>query len=99
MAKTKNPDISKVGMVTNAVWADVTGDKIKELIIVGEWMPPRIFSYNGDHFTEIKTNLRICLAGGEQWSATDINGDGQNRFNIREYRGKLLSAILMKIIL
>ena len=44
-------------MVTGAVWADVTGDTQKELIIVGEWMAPRIFSFNRDHFEEIKTNL------------------------------------------
>ena len=29
----------------------------KELIIVGEWMTPRIFSFNGNHFEEVKTNL------------------------------------------
>ncbi len=44
-------------MVTGAVWADVTGDTKKELVITGEWMAPRIFSFTGDHFKEIKTNL------------------------------------------
>ena len=44
MAKSKNPDISSIGMVTCAEWADVVGDRKKELIIAGEYMSPRIFS-------------------------------------------------------
>ena len=49
--ETKNPDIANIGMVTGAVWADVTGDtRKKELIIAGEWMTLRIFSFSRDHF-------------------------------------------------
>jgi hypothetical protein len=76
MAKTKNPDISSIGMVTCAAWADVTGDKKKELIIAGEWMAPRIFSYNGDHFKEIKTNLDSLYGWWQSVSVGDFNGDG-----------------------
>ena len=77
MAKTKNPDISSIGMVTSAVWADVTGDKNKELIIAGEWMTPRIFSYNGDHFIEVKTNLSNLFGMWQTVAACDVNGDGR----------------------
>jgi len=77
MAKTKNPDIAGIGMVTGAVWADVTGDSTKELIIAGEWMAPRIFSFNGDHFTEVKTNLGNLYGWWQTVAATDINGDGK----------------------
>ena len=77
MAKTKNPDISSIGMVTCAAWADVTGDTKKELIIAGEWMPPKIFSYNGDHFIEVKTNLDSLYGWWQSISVGDFNGDGK----------------------
>ena len=77
IARQKNPDIANIGMVTNAVWADVTGDNKKELIIVGEWMTPRIFSYNGDHFIEVKTNLDNLYGLWQTISVADVDGDGK----------------------
>lgn len=78
IAKTKNPDIANIGMVTGAVWADVTGDKEKELIITGEWMTPRIFSFSGDHFAEMKTNLTDLFGWWQTIAVADLNGDGRN---------------------
>ena len=77
MAKTRNPDIAAVGMVTGAQWADVAGDKKKELIIAGEWMTPRIFSYNGHHFIEVKTNLDSLYGWWQSLSVGDLDGDGR----------------------
>jgi hypothetical protein len=77
IAKTKNPDIAKIGMVCSAVWADVTGDSKKELIIAGEWMTPRIFSFNKDHFEEVKTNLSDMFGWWQTVSVADINKDGK----------------------
>jgi len=77
IAKTKNPDIANIGMVTGAVWANVVGDTAKELIITGEWMAPRIFSYNGDHFVEVKSNLNKLFGLWQTVTASDVNGDGK----------------------
>src|SRR6185369_8153705 len=77
IAKTKNPDIASMGMVTGAVWADVTGDQEKELIIVGEWMSPRIFSFEKDHFVEIKTSLTEMYGWWQTVTVLDINNDGK----------------------
>ncbi len=77
MAKTKNPDITNIGMVTGAVWADVAGDSNKELVIVGEWMNPKIFSFNKDHFEEVKTNLSDMQGWWQSVAAADLNGDGK----------------------
>lgn len=78
IAKTKNPDIANIGMVTGGVWADVAGDTSKELIITGEWMAPRIFSYTGDHFTEVKTDIGDLYGWWQTVVAADINHDGKN---------------------
>lgn len=77
IAKTKNPDIAKIGMVTGAVWANVTGDSAKELIIAGEWMAPRIFSFNGDHFVEVKSNLNHLSGLWQTMATADVNNDGK----------------------
>jgi hypothetical protein len=77
IAATKNPDIAKIGMVTNAVWADISGDANKELIIVGEWMTPRIFSFKKDHFEEIKTNLNNLYGWWQTVAVADVNNDGK----------------------
>ena len=78
IAKTKNPDIANIGMVTGAAFADITGDANKELIITGEWMAPRIFSFEKDHFTEIKTNLTDLFGWWQTIAVADLNGDGKN---------------------
>ena len=77
MAATKNKDIAAIGMVTGAVWTDMAGDSSKELVIAGKWMTPRIFSYNGDHFSEIKSNLQTMYGWWQTIEATDVNGDNK----------------------
>ncbi len=37
------PELQKLGMVTDAAWVDVNGDKVEDLLVVGEWMPVSIF--------------------------------------------------------
>lgn len=78
IAKLKNQDIATIGLVTGAVYADVTGDKKKDLIIVGEWMEPRVFSFNKDHFDEVKTNLAGMFGLWQTVGAADIDGDGND---------------------
>ncbi len=78
IAKTKNPDIAHIGMVTGAVFADITGDAKKELIITGEWMATRIFSFEQDHFKEIKSNLNDMFGWWQTVVVADLDGDGKN---------------------
>jgi hypothetical protein len=64
-------------MVTDAVWADVVGDNKKELVIVGEWMSPKVFAYTNGKFTETKTNLDKRYGWWQTIKAADLNGDGK----------------------
>ena len=77
IAKEKNPAIAHLGMVCDAVWADVYGDAKKELIVVGEWMTPKIFSYNQNQFEEVKTNLNKMYGWWQSVAVADINADGK----------------------
>jgi hypothetical protein len=76
IASTKNPAIAHIGMVTGAQWADVLGTGNPQLIIVGEWMTPHIFSVNGEQFTEVPTNLNNKYGWWESLAVADMNGDG-----------------------
>jgi hypothetical protein len=78
IAKSVNPDISNMGMVTGAAWANVSGDDKKELVIVGEWMHPRIFTFTNQSFVEVKTNLENASGLWQTVTATDLDGDGKD---------------------
>lgn len=78
VTKQKSRGLTNIGMVTSAAWADISGDKNKELIIVGEWMTPKIFSYNGKQFMEVKTNLDSLYGWWQTVCITDVNKDGKD---------------------
>jgi len=77
IAATVNPDIAGIGMVTGAAWADITGDSAKELIIVGDWLAPRIFSWHNKHFEEVTTNLQDLSGLWNCIATTDLDHDGR----------------------
>jgi enediyne biosynthesis protein E4 len=73
------PMLSGAGMITDAAWADLTGNGSKELIIVGEWMPIRVFTNTGRQFEEITDELGLSHTTG-WWNAIaagDLNGNGR----------------------
>jgi len=74
------PALGNAGMVTDAVWLDYDGDKTLDLIVVGEWMPVRVFHQQSGRFTESTTE--VGLGESEGWwnsvVAADVNGDGHD---------------------
>ncbi len=72
------PALSGAGMITGSAWADINGDGKKELIIAGEWMSPRIFSYRNGKFVELKTGLENYYGWWQSLAVADVNGDGRN---------------------
>jgi hypothetical protein len=77
MPANKLGGIDHAGLVTGAVWADINGNKEKQLIIAGEWMAPRIFQYQQDHFTELPSNLSKLSGWWQTVAAKDLNADGK----------------------
>lgn len=73
-----NPVLKHVGMVTDAAWVDMNGDKKPDLVIVGEWMPIIVFeNVNGKlndatakYFDKKYAGWWNCL------QVSDINHDG-----------------------
>ncbi len=69
--------VCNAGMVTGAVWVDIDGDKKNELVVVGDWMAPQIFSYSASGFTTVTNNLSDKIGWWQTVAAADINGDGK----------------------
>jgi hypothetical protein len=74
---SKAPGTKLVGMSTDAVWQDIDGDNIKDLVIVGEWMSPKIFKNNGTALEEYKTNLDEYSGMFNTVEIKDFNNDGK----------------------
>ncbi|XLS28757.1 VCBS repeat-containing protein [Flavobacteriaceae bacterium M23B6Z8] len=76
LTPVQNKELQNIGMVTDAIWDDFSGDGIKDLIIVGEWMQPEFFWNNNGKLQ--KTFMGIDNLNG-LWQAIipyDVDGDG-----------------------
>ena len=66
------------GMVTSALWQDLTKDGLPELIIAGEWMPIQVYQNNKRDLKDFSEAAGLNTTQG-LWSAllaADIDGDG-----------------------
>ncbi|MDH5197123.1 MAG: VCBS repeat-containing protein, partial [Gemmatimonadota bacterium] len=73
------PDLAAAGMVTAAAWMDYDGDDRLDLIVVGEWMPIRVFRQDNGRFVERTTEAGFAGTNG-WWSSlavVDLQGDGR----------------------
>ncbi|MFY0685949.1 MAG: VCBS repeat-containing protein [Cyclobacteriaceae bacterium] len=68
----------KIGMVTDAVATDLDNNGYKELVLVGKWMSPRIFEYDGNTWNDVSQVYGLSKTSGlyNTVSAADVNGDG-----------------------
>ncbi|EIJ37688.1 hypothetical protein JoomaDRAFT_0649 [Galbibacter orientalis DSM 19592] len=69
--------LKDVGMISDATWADIDGDTIKDLIVVGDWTYPHIFKNTQRDLQLLKTNLNNSNGWWNTIKAEDINNDGK----------------------
>lgn len=76
VTKTVVPQLTNVGLVSDAIWINLVGDAGKELVIAGEWMQPKIYRYAGTKFTEVETNLSELKGWWQCITSADLDNDG-----------------------
>ena len=72
------PQLREIGMVTDAICVDLNQDNKQDLVLVGEWMQPRIFYNAAGGFREMTTKAGFENTTG-WWnaiSAADFDSDG-----------------------
>ncbi len=73
------PVLERIGMVTDAAWADLNGDRKPELVVVGEWMPVTVLAWEGGKMTD-KSSAYLAKGYRGWWNkllVDDLNGDGR----------------------
>ena len=76
ISKDKAPAIETLGMVTDAKLADFDQDGKNELLVVGEWMAPRLFDIQDGGLKETETNLNDYSGWWYSIESADLDGDG-----------------------
>ncbi len=72
------PHLENWGMITDIKSADLNGDGIAEMVIVGDWMPVSVFSFNGKKYTDVTATYGLQQSSGWWKTITlaDVDGDG-----------------------
>jgi enediyne biosynthesis protein E4 len=82
VTEKRAPGLTGIGMITDMVWADIDNDGDKDMVIVGDWMPVKIFLNENGKFTD--QSVKYGLSNTEGWwhriVAKDLNNDGKIDF-------------------
>lgn len=74
LASVQQIDLTKVGIVTDAAFADVNKDGWDDLLVTGEWMPLKVFINNKGIFKVVDVPASTGL--WQNIMLADVNNDG-----------------------
>ena len=84
VTNTVAPELKKLGMITDATWADVDSDGSEDLIVVGEWMGIKVFKNDKGVLEDISEQMGLDSTNG-WWNTIakeDVDNDGDLDFVI-----------------
>lgn len=76
------PQLKAVGMITDGIWADIDLDSDQDLIVVGEYMPVKVFINDRGTFKDHTSESGLGKSNG-WWNtikASDLDNDGDVDF-------------------
>ena len=78
------PGLQNLGMITDAAWADVDGDNDEDLLVVGEFMPVKVFINEVGKFIDQTVQSGLGKSNGwwNRLEAADVDKDGDIDFVI-----------------
>ena len=74
--------LQNVGMITDAAWADVDGDHDEDLMVVGEYMPVKVFINENGKFKDNTVQAGLSKSSGwwNRIEGADLDHDGDMDF-------------------
>lgn len=76
VTKTYSKDFAHAGNVQDIVWVDLTGNNFMDAIVVGHWMPVKIFLNDGKNLRFVQSNLEKTTGWWNVVEAEDFDLDG-----------------------
>lgn len=70
------PQLSELGMVTDAEWVDVDGDRFVDLVVAQDWGPIKIFKNERGRQLTLMEDLKGSEGLWSSMKVADIDGDG-----------------------
>ncbi len=76
------PDLLGAGMITDGEWSDIDQDGDPDLVVVGEWMPVKVYKNEDGTFSEATDEAGLANTSGwwNSLEAADLDGDGDMDF-------------------
>jgi hypothetical protein len=74
------PNLREAGMITEAIWSDIDRDGDQDLIVVGDWMPIKMFINQAGKLTELDNDLKQFTGFWSGLTSGDFDRDGDIDF-------------------